>query len=327
MENHRIGRISEIQKNTYYIKFEGQELIGKLKGTFRKDDELPIVGDYVNFIYNPVGESMIASICERKNVMKRPDQSGHAMEYVKTMVEQPMVANFDYVFIVTSLNDDYSYNRVARYVSHTLQANAIPVVILTKMDMCSNPGRYVSEIEEISDKVKVHAISALLDIGMDELVPYLKPENTIVLLGSSGAGKSTLVNALAGRGIMKTSKIRETDSKGRHTTTYRHLVELDNGVTLIDTPGMREIGMQSATDGIDDVFSDIKELECQCRFSDCKHKTEPGCAIKRAIEEGKLSEERYKLYFSLFHENVRNNQMKKQIAKNKKQMEKIKYKR
>lgn len=318
------GRISEIQKNTFFIRYNGEEIIGKLKGSYGLKDgsPVPVVGDYVEFTYNPDGESMISAVVNRRNYLSRPDQSGHAAGYVKNMMEQAMIANFDYVFIVTSLNGDYSFNRIARYVSHTLQNNAIPVVILTKSDVCNNPGRYVSEVEELSERVKVHAISALYGIGLSELEEYLKPGITIALLGSSGAGKSTLVNAIAGEDIMKTSAIRESDSKGRHTTTYRALFELPCGVTIIDTPGMREIGMQDADEGIGDTFEDIVMLEGCCKFSDCKHNTEPGCAIKDAIRSGKLSQERYELFLNLSRENTHNGALKKQIAKNIKQRKK-----
>ena len=240
--------------------------------------------------------------------MQRPDQA-------KTGVMQYMVANVDYTFIVTSLNEDYSYNRIARYVSIVLEGNSIPVVILTKSDLCSNYGRYIREVESISDKVRVHAISALYGIGIDELQEYMKPGVTICLMGSSGEGKSTLLNAFAGQEIMKTSKVRESDSTGRHTTTYRKLLELPNGVSIIDTPGMREIGMSGTEQGINDTFSDILALESLCKFSDCRHETEPGCAIKAAIESGELSIERYTLYKSLSAENVRNYAKKKEISK------------
>nr|MCR5418402.1 ribosome small subunit-dependent GTPase A [Lachnospiraceae bacterium] len=138
---------------------------------------------------------------------------------------------------------------------------------------------------------------------------------TICLIGSSGAGKSTLVNALAGREVMKTSEIRESDSTGRHTTTHRQLLLLENGVSIIDTPGMREIGMAAVQSGIDETFSDITELERHCRFSNCRHETEPGCAIKAALESGELSRERWELYQNLGAENERNYAKKKQISK------------
>ena len=167
----------------------------------------------------------------------------------------------------------------------------------------------------MSDKIRVHAISALYDIGMEELKEYMVPGTTICLLGSSGAGKSTLINALTGEEIMKTSEVRSYDSTGRHTTTHRQLIELENGVSIIDTPGMREIGMAQVESGIDNTFSDIVELEKCCKFSDCRHETEPGCAIKAAITAGELSIERYMLYKSLGTENTKNYAKKKEISK------------
>lgn len=308
--NERTGRISEIRKNSYKILFEKTEIPAKLKGSFYEEDseKLPVVGDYVTFSYNPMGDSVITGVCDRTSFLQRPDQA-------KTGVMQYMVANVDYTFIVTSLNEDYSYNRIARYASVVLQGGSVPVVVLTKSDLCNNVGRYVREVESISDNVRVHAISALYDIGLEELKEYFEPGKTICLMGSSGAGKSTLVNAITGQDTMKTSEIRAYDSTGRHTTTHRQLIQLENGVSIIDTPGMREVGMANMDSGIDNTFSDILELERCCKFSDCKHETEPGCAIKAALESGELSLDRYMLYQSLGEENHRNYAMKKEISK------------
>ena len=304
------GRVLEVQKNTFIVGCNGKEFCAKLKGSFYEEEaeQLPVVGDYVMFYPNEGGDSLILSVCERTSFIQRPDQA-------KTGVMQYMVANIDYLFIVTSLNDDYNYNRIARYASIALEGGAVPVVVLTKSDLCNNVGRYIREVETVSEKVRVYAISALYDIGMEELKEYFKPGTTICLMGSSGAGKSTLINALTGEDTMKTSEIREDDSKGRHTTTHRRLIMLDNGVSIIDTPGMREVGMANVQEGIDDTFSDIVSLECQCRFSDCRHETEPGCAIKAAIKSGGLSAERYALYKNLGAENVRNYAKKKEISK------------
>lgn len=320
LHKERLGQICEIRKNAYIIRFWEEELSGKLKGSFSREKKvLPVVGDYVTFEYHPEGDSMITAVCERRSLLKRADQSGHAMDYVKNMQEQEMAANFDYVFIVTSLNENYNLNRIARYVSITLQGNGIPVVLLTKADLCSNNGRYVREVEVLSDKVRVHTISALYGIGLEELQEYVQPGSTIVLLGSSGVGKSTLVNALAGREIMKTSAIRSGDSKGRHTTTHRQMIPLKNGAVLIDTPGMRELGICDAGEGIDETFSDIAELAEGCRFRDCRHDTEPGCMVKKALEEGTLSIERYRLYRRLHDENDKNAKMTA-IAKERKKI-------
>lgn len=309
LSNDGIGRISEVQKNSFTVRYEGKDLPAKLKGDFYMEDKgVPIVGDYVIFTYNPIGDSVITAIMERKSVLRRPRENGEV---------QLMVSNFDYVFIVTSLNNNYSFNRVARYVSVTLEGGGIPVVILSKVDLCSNPGRYVREIEEVSDKVRVHTISALYGIGLDELDEYIKPGKTIAILGSSGVGKSTLINALCGGKIMETGDIRESDDKGRHTTTYRQLIELESGAVIIDTPGMRSIGMVDVGDGIDETFSDIVELASRCRFNDCRHETEPGCMVKRAMEEGALSEERLMLYKRMHRESDKNTLMKN-ISKHRK---------
>ncbi|MBO4310418.1 MAG: ribosome small subunit-dependent GTPase A [Lachnospiraceae bacterium] len=309
LHKERLGRICEVRKNSFKIRFFEEELRAKLKGSFYEDAQknYPLVGDYVTFLYNRTGDSTILSVCERTSTLKRPDQA-------KTAVMQYMVANADYTFIVTSLNDDYSFNRIARYASIAFEGNSIPVVILTKSDLCNNVGRYVSEVETISEKIRVHAVSAILDIGLDELEEYFEPGNTICLMGSSGAGKSTLINAIAKEEIMKTSEIREDDSKGRHTTTHRQMIVLKNGVCVIDTPGMREVGMAENEDGIDNTFSDIRELERYCKFSNCRHESEPGCAIKEAIESGKLSRKRYELFKNLGEENRRNHAMKKEIS-------------
>ena len=312
MNNHqeKHGRVIEVRKNSFIIDCQEREIHAKLKGSFYEEtaDRLPVVGDYVSFLYNPAGDSVIQSVSERKSFLQRPDQA-------KTGVMQYMIANVDYCFIVTSLNEDYSYNRIARYASIALQGGAIPVVILTKCDLCPNAGRYIREVETVSDQIRVHAVSALYGIGLDELEQYFVPGTTIGLMGSSGAGKSTLINAIAGEELMKTGEVRQSDSTGRHTTTHRQLIKLKNGVSVIDTPGIREVGMARTGEGIDHTFADIIELESRCRFSDCKHETEPGCAVKAAIASGALSRERLMLYKSLGAENTNNYAKMKEISK------------
>ena len=310
LHRERLGRIKEVQKNSFVIRFWELDIPAKLKGNFyeRSFEKLPVVGDYVTFEYNPKGDSTILSVCERTSLLQRPDQA-------KTGVMQYMAANVDVAFIVTSLNEDYSYNRIARYSSVALEAGVKPVVILTKSDLCADVDRYIEEVKSISDRIEVHAVSALQGIGVDALERYFVPGTTICLMGSSGAGKSTLINTLSGEEVMKTGEVRASDSTGKHTTTYRRLLELGNGVTIIDTPGMREIGIANSEEGVKDTFADIVELESCCRFSNCRHETEPGCAIKAAIQNGELSGERYELYRSLSRENERNYAKKKEISK------------
>ena len=272
----------------------------------------PVVGDYVNFRYNPQGESRIIEICERKNYLTRPDTA-------KSMKEQLMAANLDYAFLVMSLNDNFNLNRAVRYAATVLQEGIQPVAVLTKADLCNNVESLKMQFKQMLPQIKVHAVSALTGDGMDELNEYLQPGITIALLGSSGVGKSTLVNALAGTEVMKTGGIREKDAKGRHTTTYRNMIELPSGMIVIDTPGMREIGLCDVDEGLDDTFEDIAELAMNCRFRDCTHTNEPRCAVRQGIEDGSLSQERFELYRSLHEESRRSADMKA-IAKARKEI-------
>jgi ribosome biogenesis GTPase len=304
------GRVVEVRKNRFVIDFAEREVSAVLRGGFYEEepDSWPVVGDYVSFLYCPDGESVIQSVGERKNLLRRPKQA-------KLGGMQAMAANVDCCFIVTSLNSNYNCNRIARYVSVALQGNAIPVAVLTKADLCGDVGRCLREVEAISDKLRVHAVSALRGTGLEELEEYFAPGNTICLMGSSGVGKSTLINAIAGEELMKTGAVRQSDSKGRHTTTHRQLFQLKNGASVIDTPGMREIGIADAGDGLDDTFSDILALAERCRFGNCRHDTEPGCAVKDAIARGELSRERLALYRRLDAENAGYAARKKEISK------------
>ena len=250
----------------------------------------------MTFDYNPSGDARIRKVCERRSILKRPFPRDHAVKKVK---EQEMVANVDILFIVTSLNNDFSVNRVLRYETLAKQGGVKPVIILTKSDLCENVEALLQEMKAATLDTPVHAISTVKGIGLDEVKTYLKPGTTIALMGSSGVGKSTLLNELAGGHFMETMGIREKDSKGRHTTTYRQLFTLPSGVTIIDTPGMRELGLGEVAEGLEETFEDIISLARTCKFRNCKHMTEPGCAIRRAISEGKLDEKRLKNYRKL----------------------------
>ena len=298
------GRICEIQRQLFTIDSEYGIINAQLKGFFYNEvQELPVIGDYILYEYNPYGNSTIREILERKNTLKRPDQSGHGAGYVKTMKEQALAANFDSMFIVSSLNQEFNLSRITRYVTVALQSKAKPVVILTKADLCEHKNSYLEEVASISDQVEVIALSAITGEGMDELQSYLQDDITILLMGSSGVGKSTLLNAIADKNIMKVSEIRESDAKGHHTTTHRQLIKLPTGITMIDSPGIRELGMCLVDEGLENTFADILDLMNGCRFSNCKHKTEPGCAILQSLEDGSLTQERWKMYQNLHKEN------------------------
>lgn len=303
------ARVTEAHKNSYIISAEGKDYYADLAGKLIYREEYPVVGDYVYAIITEGSPAVIAEIEERKTVICRPDRKGHADGFVKTISEQVMVSNLDYCFIVTSLNYDFSANRIVRYTAIAHNGGVKPVIILSKADICPDKERYFDEIKRICPEADVICISSYTGEGLDKVKEYFRPGNTIATIGSSGAGKSTLINTIAGREVMRASEIRETDSKGRHTTTHRQLIDLD-GVYIIDTPGMREIGVCDISEGLEETFDDIAELESCCRYSDCQHKTEPGCAIKAALENGELSAERWELYRKLQMESNRSRAMK-----------------
>ena len=297
LHKERLGRICEVQKDSFVIRYWEKELRAELCGQFYKERtdqemEFPIVGDYVTFQYRPQGVVRIMTVCERTGLLLRPNPA-------KGMSDQKMAANVDEAFLITSLNDDFSINRLARFAAAAGQGGAKPVAVLTKCDLCEDTEERIAAVCRMLPEIPVYAVSSLTGDGMDALRKRLECGKTIALLGSSGVGKSALVNALSGTERMETGAVREKDSKGRHTTTYRRMFELPGGVTMIDMPGMREFGVCDAEEGIDDTFADIAALREGCRFRDCRHESEPGCAIQAALADGTLSVERWKLYQSL----------------------------
>ncbi len=305
-ENTQYARVLAVHKESYVIMTSFGECSAKLKSSVyynNSTEEFPTTGDFVEIQYESQGVSLILHTLPRKSKFARNDFSGHAKNFTKTIIEQVVAANFDYVFIMQSLNHDLNPRRLERYLAQSWQSGAIPVVVLTKADLVDNYASYVAEVEKIAIGVGVFAISAKTGLGIQSLSEYLKNGKTIVLLGSSGVGKSSFVNALAGKEIMTVNGIREDDSKGRHTTTHRQLIRLESGVMIIDTPGMRELGMWDVSEGLSESFTDVESYFGQCKFSDCKHQTEPGCAVKSAIERGELSAERWESYQSLKEEN------------------------
>lgn len=297
------ARVTEVHREMYKVVSEKGESSARLKGSLFNQtgvaEDFPAVGDFVLLRYNEQGDSQIVKVCRRKSKFSRPDYSGHGVGYVKTILEQVVAANFDYVFILASLNYDFNINRILRYITVTWESGGIPVVLLTKADLMEDYLEQLKQVQSQAIGVEVIVVSAKTGLGLDQLAKYMKPGNTLVFLGSSGVGKSTLVNALAGEEIMNVNDIREDDSKGRHTTTHRQLILLKNGVMIIDTPGMRELGMWDIGEGLSEAFSDIEELFTKCRFSDCTHKKEPGCAVIKAIEDGTLEYSRWKNYLLL----------------------------
>ena len=299
------ARIITTYRDRYEIVSDKGKGFARLKkGSFYDNPNAiyPTIGDFVMIEWNSMGDSQIVETLKRDSSFSRASSSADRNHEMHTQHEQLVAANFDYVFIMQSLNDNFNIRRIERYLTLAWESGAIPVIVLTKCDLVDDVESYISEVESVAIGVDVYAISCKAKIGLEKLQKYFKKGNTLVFLGSSGVGKSTLVNTLIGEKVMKTSEIREDDSRGRHTTTNRQLLMLPTGAMVIDTPGMRELGMWNCDDGIDKTFQDVEKYFETCKFSDCTHTSEPGCKVLEAIKNGELSEERYNAYMKLKNE-------------------------
>lgn len=261
---------------------------------------------------------MIYETLKRESSFSRTASTSDRNHKLHNQHEQLVAANFDYVFIIQSLNNNFNLHRIERYLSLAWESGGVPVIVLTKSDLVSNVQEYIEQVENIAFGVEIYAVSCVTKQGLDNLEKYFSKGNTIVFLGSSGVGKSTLVNTLYGKEVMKTSEIREEDSRGRHTTTSRNLIMLPNGAMIIDTPGMRELGMWDAESGISKTFQDIEKYLGMCKYSNCTHTNEPGCKILEAIEKGEIQRERFAEYLKLQKESEYNTNSEEYL-KNKKE--------
>lgn len=297
VREQRPGRIFMEQKGSYRMITEYGELVGEVSGRFRHEalgyDSYPSVGDWVIADMRPLeGRAVIQDVLPRKSKFSRKVAGALTQEQV-------LAANFDVVFIVNSLNNDFNPRRLERYLTMAWESGAEPVIILSKKDLCEDAAHKISVVESITFGVPVIAVSAVTGEGAEELRSYLSPGGTIAILGSSGVGKSTLTNLLAGKEIMETREIREDDSRGRHTTTFRNLVLLPDGGMVIDTPGMRELQLWESDSGLQGTFEDIESLGNLCRFRDCSHVNEPGCAVIESVKNGVLPSARLDSYKKL----------------------------
>lgn len=297
-----LGRIVIEHKKYYKVVSLKGEMDGTVSGKMiyeaggRKD--FPAVGDWVAIdrLDNEEGAGIISGVLGRKSCFTRKIAG-------KTSDEQIVAANIDVVFICMSLNNDYNKKRLERYLSIAWDSGATPVVILTKADLCADSEAKLLEIEGMAMGVETILLSAVTKQGVDRIWKLMKPQETVAFIGSSGVGKSTLINTLTGQERQKVNDLR-SDHKGKHTTTYRELILLPNGAIVIDTPGMREL--QLAHGDLDAAFADIEELARHCFYDDCKHESEPKCAVRKAIEEKAITQERLDNY----------NKLKKEIEYN-----------
>jgi ribosome biogenesis GTPase / thiamine phosphate phosphatase len=302
------ARVIVQQRGLYRVVGEAGETEARLSGRFQHDAEdggHPVVGDWTA-IQPEAGFALIQGLVPRRTAFLRK-QAGTGQGV------QVAAANVDVALLTLSLNGDLNLRRLERYLAATYESGAAPVVVLTKADACSDAAGALAQVAAVAGEAPAIAVSAVTGDGLAALADQLEPRRTAVLLGSSGVGKSTLVNALAGAALMATSAIRENDERGRHTTTHRELIALPSGALILDTPGMRELGLVDAQAGVAAVFSgveaEVEALAEACRFKNCGHQREPGCAVRAALEDGRLDAARFaswrKLQREIAHERLK----------------------
>ncbi len=312
------GRVASRHKTICEILIPGAVVQAGISGALRRIGKQPVVGDFVVLLNQPEsGSRMIVNILPRKSCLSR-GAPGDGNE------EQLIAANIDTIFIVTSAGKDLNLRRLERYLTVVYSSGAIPVILLNKIDLTEDPTRLVEKIHSVAGDVPVIPLSALSKTGLSALSSYLNPGETAIFVGSSGVGKSTLINALLDEAVQKTADVREDDERGRHTTTVRQMFLLPNGAILIDNPGIREIQLGDSADGLEKAFPDITNEACNCRFKDCTHHEEPGCAVLQAVKDGLILEERLASYHRLTDELIFQSK-KSEIGL--KRLEKEKYKK
>ena len=296
-QGYTCGRVSLEHKNSFRVYTQFGEVLAEISGKLRHEavnrSDLPAVGDWVVISSRPEGDRvMIHAVLPRRTSFARKI-AGSRTE------EQIVGANIDTVFLVTSLNQDFSLRRIERYLITAWESGAKPIIILSKADLCDRLPDAIDEVHAIARGVPIYAISVVTGFGLQDIAQYFKRGQTVALLGSSGVGKSTLINHLAGVEQLKVQTVREHDDRGKHTTTHRELVLLPAGGLVLDTPGMRELQLWDSDESLQLVFDDIEALAGRCFFSDCRHQDEPRCVIREALAAGTIDSERYQSYEKL----------------------------
>jgi len=296
---HGVARVVSVHKESYTVTKGGAEIFAELSGNLlycsESASDLPTTGDWVYAdIYDDDSHAIIVGVFPRKTLLKRKTAG-------KRVDLQLIAANIDVAFIIQSLDDNFNLRRLERYLVMVNESGIEPIILMSKCDLI--PDEEIIEIKkkilDIAPKTTVMEFSNLNRENIDSIIGLLKSESSYCLLGSSGVGKTTLLNSIIGKDKFETQSVSKIQSKGRHTTTSRQLVRLENGAMIIDTPGMRELGSMSVDDGLDETFSEIRELSQVCKFANCSHTNEKGCAILAAIKAGDLSEQRYKNYLKM----------------------------
>ena len=303
-DDFSIARIIEVNKNNYKVSNGSNEIFAELTGKYvfnaTNSTDYPTIGDWVAIQYfDNNSHAIIHDILQRKSLLKRKDP-GKVVEF------QLIAANIDFAFIIQSVDSNFNLNRLERYLVMIHESNIQPVIVLSKTDLVS--ADELSDIKEsikrLNDKYLFLPISNKTNHGIDLLRKELKNTKTYCLLGSSGVGKTTLLNKLIGKEIFDVNAVREKDKKGRHTTTKRQLIRLKTGSIFIDTPGMRELGNFALESGLNETFSDIIAYFDQCRFNNCTHSNEEGCAVIAAVEQGNIEEDRYENFLKIQRESA-----------------------
>jgi ribosome biogenesis GTPase len=296
IEQARVGRITEVQRSLIKVSDGSEERSIPLTSSWHDatSENRPTVGDWVVLDDQ---YSRVERVLDRKSIFRRVAAGG------KTEI-QLIAANIDILFVVTSCNEEFKESRLERYLALAVEAGVIPVVVLTKIDLSDDSDSYAERARSVG--VPVESINALDRNTFDGVIAWIERGSTIALVGSSGVGKSTLLNTLAKTKIAATNEIREDDKKGRHTTSHRALHQLPGGGLLIDVPGIRELKVAEVDAALATVFDDIEAVAAKCRFTDCRHESEPGCAVRNAVENGDIEARRLRNYLKLLRENERN---------------------